>query len=311
MEGFWLENRLSKFDYIVSLIIILLITANVASFFFGVKYGADEMETKYLAMINKDKMPDRSKDSYHQQHIVSYYYTVFQPMIDFEKNWFKLYNSLIYNDSASNRSEQIKALTSTINEELKSIEAIEMPASSSLLVDSQQNALKSLTLFKEVAESLQNMRNSTEQNKWLSKVQEDGNYLQARNFALLSRQQYYTAIVEWNKTINSQIEGLPLLGKKSVTIDEWKTLNLNLKNQLVSQILNTAKNYTQAMPQDFVGRIDEMIRSGQAADMNLDTISEIIKTLSATRAVNKGDFSLLQDKYYAEEFVPAIPIYTN
>ena len=183
-----LDKRLTAFDYFVSLVIIMLIVANVASFFFGVKYGANEMETKYLAMINKDKKPDRSKDSYHQEHIVSYYYNVFEPMRTFEKDWFNLYDALVYKESVGDVVDQLDSLSDTVSAEYDRVRAATMPASSSYLVDAQKNALKSLTLFKESIAVISKAEGNGSQNDLLNRINKDPNYIEARIFALLSRQ---------------------------------------------------------------------------------------------------------------------------
>lgn len=311
MEGSLLNTRLTKFEYFASLIIILLIVANVASFFYGVKFGADEMESNYLEIMNKDKMPDRSKDAYHQQHIVSYYYTVYDPILRFEKEWFDFYNMLQYSTNASSIEKRLGELQEIAGTELKRIETVQMPKSSSFLVEAQTNVMKSLTLFAQALDTLKTKQNTNDPSKLLNQIKANADVTQAGNFALLARQQYYTSIVEWNKTINRQIEGTTLMNKSSVTIDEWKTLNLNFKNQLVAQILTKAKTYTPALPQDYVGRIDEVVRSGKTGQLNLKTVADIVQMLTATNAVRKGDFATMRDKFYNDEFVPAIPFYTN
>jgi hypothetical protein len=311
LEGFLLDKRLTAFDYFVSLVIIMLIVANVASFFFGVKYGANEMETKYLAMINKDKKPDRSKDSYHQEHIVSYYYNVFEPMRTFEKDWFNLYDALVYKESVGDVEDQLDSLSGTVSAEYDRVRAATMPTSSSYLVDAQKNALKSLTLFKESIAVISKAAGNGSQNDLLNRINKDPNYIEARNFALLSRQMYFTAIVEWNKTINSQIIGTSQLSKKDVSISDWKKLSLNLKNQLLSQFIVAEKHYSLALPLDYVGKVDEMVRTGQADSLNLKTAGEILQTLISTKAVRNGDFSKMKEKFYGNEFLPALPFYTE
>jgi hypothetical protein len=311
LEGFLLDKRLTAFDYFVSLVIILLIVANVASFFFGVRYGANEMETKYLAIINKDKKPDRSKDSYHQEHIVSYYYNIFEPTRMFEEKWFTMYDALLYKESVGDIEDQLDQLRDSVNQEYDRVRASTMPASSSYLVDAQKNALKSLTLFKESLAVLSQAASTVSQDELLKRINKEPNYIEARNFALLARQMYFTAIVEWNKTINSQLKGVALVNKKDVSIAEWKSMNLNLKAQTMSQLMTAEKHYTLALPLDYVGKLDEMVRTGQAESLNLKTAGGALQTLISTKAVRNGDFPTMKEKFYGSEFLPALPFYSE
>lgn len=306
-----MEKRLSKFDYFVSLIIILLLVANVGSFFFGVQYGADEMETKYLAIINKDKKPDYSGSSYHQQHIVSYYHTVFQPLRTFEIEWFNFFDALDYEGAVSDPTELIDTIQETLQTQYKTAERGSMPASSPFLVEAQSHALKSMKLF-EISLRLNKPAAATlSHNELQKRFKTDPNYVEARNFALKSRQMYFAAIVEWNKTINNQLKGTSLLEEKNLTIAEWKTLNLNLKNQMMAQLLTNAGSYTLALPHDYVSRVDEMIRNGQINALKIKSIAQAITVLNATKAVRNGDFVLIKEEFYGQEFLPNLPFFSE
>jgi hypothetical protein len=285
--------------------------ANVASFYFGVQFGAEEMKMKYEVMLNKDKKPDRSKDKYHQEFIVSYYYNVFAPNRQFEEKWFELYDALLYNDTVSNLEDNLDDLETLATDSYKEVQKVSMPAASSLLVDAQKNTLKSLSLFADAIGNVKTGAEQLSQANFLRKLGADANFIEARNFSLLARSQYFGAISEWNKTINAQLKGSSFVNKKDLTISEWKLLNLNLKNQVVAQMLANKKTLTLALPQDYVGRVDELNRNGRMQELKFKTISEVLNMLVATNAVRNGDFGLMRERFYGDEFVPAIPFFTN
>src|SRR5690554_1547376 len=89
-----MSKRLSRSDYIFTLIFIFMLVLTIAAFFYGLKTGKENAETKYEQMlIEKEEIPVELT-AYDQQYLVSFYHTIYLPYRDFQKKWFEHMDSI-------------------------------------------------------------------------------------------------------------------------------------------------------------------------------------------------------------------------
>ncbi|MNJ41195.1 hypothetical protein D3C77_361130 [compost metagenome] len=69
--------------------------------------------------------------------------------------------------------------------------------------------------------------------------------------------------------------------------------------------------YVSYLPQDMTAKIDQMIDSGKASSMKLNSVTSIVKVLMDTEAVQGKEFLRWKSTYYASEFIPELPIFSE
>ncbi|MNN04291.1 hypothetical protein D3C81_1170120 [compost metagenome] len=82
-----------------------------------------------------------------------------------------------------------------------------------------------------------------------------------------------------------------------------------MKNKAITDIMLGSDLYVPYMPQDLTAKIDQMIASGKAAALNLNSVSSIVKIVTETGAVQNNDFIKWKTTYYASESLPALPFF--
>src|SRR5690554_1914010 len=87
-------KRLSRSDYIFSLIFIFMFVCVIGAFFYGLKLGKENTETKYEDMLKIEEEMPLELTAYHQQYLVSFYHTIYLPYRDYQKKWFEHMNSI-------------------------------------------------------------------------------------------------------------------------------------------------------------------------------------------------------------------------
>src|SRR5665647_3925777 len=86
-----------------------MLVVALGTFFFGLRMGQERATAKYEDLLFKKKEADNGYSAYHQQYLVSYYHTIYQPYREFHKKWFEKMNELEMNRS-TNASDILKDL---------------------------------------------------------------------------------------------------------------------------------------------------------------------------------------------------------
>lgn len=304
-----MDKRLTRSDYIFSLIFVFLLVCVAGAFFFGVEIGKSRMETKYAEILAKQEEAAKIPGAYDQQHLVAFYHTIYAPYREYTNRWFDKLKEMELQSSTVDASSVMKDLAKMAEEKYVEIQKGTAPQTSPLLPEAHQNLLKGLKLFAEGAKRFQSKANSVHPTVLLNEIHKDPYITEAEKFSLQGQQQYYMSIVKWNETVNSQVRGASMLTQASFTVKDWSQMSLNVKNSAVASLLYGSKRYTPLYPQDLTIRIDEMIQSGQAKKLNLDDIRSIIDLLVDTNAARKGDFIMRKDKWYGSETMPQLPFF--
>ena len=303
-----MEKRLTRTDYLFVFIFIFMLVLALGTFFFGVQLGQERSAAKYENQISKQQEAAKVYSAYHQQYLVSYYHTIYQPYREFQTSWFDKLNEIEVNRSID-ASQTLKGLSNLAKDKYDEISGKSMPDSSPLLQEGQQNYAKSLKLFSEALSSLQVKANSVPGTGLLIDMESNSYLVEAKKFALAAQKNYYDAIVKWQQTATPQMKYVDL--SKPLAIQEWSTLPLNVKNEYIASLLAGTKTFKPFAPQDLSTRIDEMVSTGQAAKLNLSQIQPIVDMLLATDAVRAGDFIRNKSRWYSNETLPQIPFFIN
>lgn len=64
-----MAKRLTRTDYILTLIFIFMLVIAIAAFFYGLKTGKENTEMKYEQMLNQQKEIPLELTAYHQQYL--------------------------------------------------------------------------------------------------------------------------------------------------------------------------------------------------------------------------------------------------
>jgi hypothetical protein len=304
-----LNKKLSRMDYLMTLLFLFVIIGALAAFFYGIKVGKDKTTVKYEQLIAEKQEMAKELTAYHQQYLVSFYHTIYLPYRDFEKKWFEHMDAIEIESESIDPQSLFKELSKLADEKFKTIQSMTMPSISPLLQESHSHYLKSLKLFSDAANDIRAKASNKRGTQIIDMVNNDVYFKEAMNFALTAQSEYYSSIVRWNESINSSLTGSELANKANVSLQEWSSMNLNIKNDFVSHILKEMKYYAQFHPQDLTIRIDEMIASGQVKKMEFTSIKPIIEMLLQTNAVRSGDYLKKRQIFYKSETLPQLPFF--
>ncbi|MFK7696465.1 hypothetical protein [Paenibacillus sp. HJGM_3] len=306
-----MEKRLTRGDYLFSLIIVFMLVCIAGAFFYGVKIGREKTETKYAIIMKNQEEAARKPGAYDQQHLVSFYHSVLVPYREFQLKWFDQLKQLDQGSPSVDPSDVMKDLSRLAAQKMETAFNVPMPATSPLLVEAQQNYMKSMQLFSDTLKKFQSKANGMPIHTLLSELEKDSFLAEAKRFALQGQQQYYAAMTKWNETINPNVPGLDQLGKSPLTMKEWAQMSLIVKNNATANLVLNSRQFTAVYPQDITVRIEELIASGQAKKMNLNDIPAMIDTLLGTNAVRPGDFIQRKQKYFGNETLPQLPFFSE
>jgi hypothetical protein len=301
-----LNKRLSRYDYLFALTFIFMLVLATGTFFFGLRMGQERATAKYEDLLFKKTEADNGYSAYHQQYLVSYYHTIYQPYREFHKKWFEKMNELEVNRSA-NASAILKDLAQLSKDKYTELSSKSMPDSSPLLQDGLQNYLKSLKLFGEALSSLQGKANSVPSFELDTELNKDAFLTEAKKFSLTAQKNYYDSIIKWNLADNPQLKQVDV--SKPLTIKDWSPLSLSMKNEYIANSILNGILFKLYTPQDYSSRIDEMITSGQAQKLNLANVQQVMDLLNATDAVRSGDFIRNKGRLYPNEILPQLPFF--
>lgn len=304
-----MDKKLTRSDYLFILLFIFMLVSALGAFFFGVKLGTDRTETKYLSILKQRDDEKNGLAAYHQSYLVSFYHTVYLPFREFGGVWSEKITEIEGKGGKADASAAMKELAKLAEEKYAALQAQSVPDNSPLLKEAQENYMKSLKLFADASKSVQGKANQQSATMLLAEIEKDAYFSEAKNFALTAQKNFYDAIVKWNETVAGSIQGTDLLKNDALGFNEWNQLNLNLKNDYISGLLLSTKQFRSFTPQDITVRVDEIMKSGQAKKMNAANIPQVVDILLGTDGVRQGDFVRGKAKWYANETLPQLPFF--
>ncbi|RKN84619.1 hypothetical protein [Paenibacillus ginsengarvi] len=303
-----MESRLTRTDYIFSLILVFMLVCVAGAFFFGFQIGQNRAEAEFLAKTTPKEEAAARPGAYDQQYLVSFYHTIYAPYREFTNRWFDKMKELELQNGVD-ASAVMKELSKSADEKYSALANAATSDTSPLLGEAHQNLVKSMKLFAQTTKQYQSKANAMKPGALIDEIDGDSYTREAKKLALQAQQQYYAAIVKWNETIEAEVKGVKLLGLPNLTAKDWSQMNLNVKNAAVSSIMLKDQRFGPQYPQDLTVRVDEMLSNGQAKKMNLNDIESIVNVLIDTNAARKGDYLSSKEKWYSGETIPQLPFF--
>jgi len=299
-----MEKRLTRSDYLFALLFLFMLICVAAAFFLGMKTGEGKAEAKYGWLIQAGGLESESSH-YSQQHLASFYHTIYVPYIDFEKNWFERKADL-EQGTATNPSAVFKELAGIADQSYTTIAAVNLPASSPLLQEAQGHFLDSLKLFREGAEQIRAVAKSATNATLANHMDQGREFAEAKNYAIRAQHAYFEAISAWYQSAFPSTVFMTYTNQPELSLDQWKPLSLVAKSVYISEWMKVNRAYVNYTPQDLVSRIDEFIDTQQARQLQMDSVASIAQLLHSTEAVRDGDFSKRKTKRYGKETLPRL-----
>jgi hypothetical protein len=303
-----MNNRLSRSDYVFSLVIVFMLVCIAAAFFFGVSIGQKKTEQKYLAALAERDHANKTPDAYEQQVLVSFYHNIFSEFQTFQNKWFDRTFEIERHAENADVAAIIRDLSRTADGKAKAIAGLSMPESSPLLVEAQQNYIKSLQKFAETLKQYESKASGMQPKDLLNDWAQNGSLTEAKKYALQAQSQFYAAMVKWNES-DGTVKGLELTDKQSWTTQDWGQMGFLVKNNVVADILLTGNRFVPVLPQDITVRVDEWINGGQAQKWNLTDIGSLVQTLIDTSSVRPGDYLQRKQERTEGEPLPQLPFF--
>ncbi|AZN40689.1 hypothetical protein [Paenibacillus albus] len=302
-----MEKRLTRTEMLFSLGFLFMLIVAVGAFFYGVQVGSDKTETKFVESTKSLSSKSAKIGSYQQQDLVSFYHTVFLPYREFQTEWFDTMHKLA-TSQISDTSSALKELASMANQKYKEAEQAAVPNSATLLQTAQLDLLKSLKMFSENAQRAAGSSKNVEASALLKTLKKDPYYIDGVKFALSGQQNYYSAMQKWGSSVDPNIPS-SFSSTSSANIKSWSALPLTIKNKLMADELTARKLLAPYYPQDLTARVDQFIGSGQAANMNKQTVASVVDLLIRTDAVRQGDFADSKAELYPKQLLPQLPFF--
>jgi hypothetical protein len=304
-----MNKRLTASEYIMTIVLIFMLVCVAGAFFIGYQVGTDKAEARYTAILKKYEQDQSEPPAYDQQMLVSFYHTIFSPYREYQKKWFEHLNTLSKPNASIDPADMMKELARLAKDKYEALQGISTPDNSPLLQSAQQNYMKSLKLFTDTSAKYVSHANSKSPSELLEQIDNEPFFQEAINFALQAQNDYYSSIVKWNETLSPELPGVELASKDNLTLKEWSSLPLNLKNLFISRYVAVHKIHTSYYPQDIAMRLDEIISSGQAKKLNYSEIGSLTEMLISTGAVRPGDFIEGKDRWYHGQTLPQLPFF--
>lgn len=300
-----IHKRKMKFEVLFVIGFLFTLIIAFGTFYLGLKMGVNKTESKYSYL--KIMPPElETPASYEQQDLVTYYYVVFQPYQQFKENYAKLSDVIKQSDSAAKSKEALKKIRSEAQKQYEQIAANSIAAESPLLKEAHNDILRSLKLFDQgignilsEGKNVDQFRNSLNENSFTSK---------AITYGLQAQKKYYTSILKWTAKSSHNV-ATDYTFNNNTTVKQWKGYSLSIKNKGVTDIMLKDKLFVSYLPQDMTAKIDQMINSGKAESLKLETILSIVEVLTETDAIQKQEFVKWRSKYYTNEVTPALPFF--
>jgi hypothetical protein len=304
-----MEKRLTRMDLLFALGFLFMLIVAVGAFFFGVKVGSTEAESRYAQASppSPGSVKAQPANAYQLQDLVSFYHTVFLPYREFAAEWQTAKEKWLSDDTVD-RAAALKELAKSAGAKYEEAEVAYIPPVSPLLKQAQDQYLKSLKLFEEAFSAHVAKGNEGTASILLDQVGGDAYYKEGLKMGLAAQEKYYDSMVQWAATVNFDIPASPP-GDTSLGLTSWKSLPLVLKNRLAAQYLQEQSIQREFLPQDLTARIDTFVASGQAEKMKLKSMSAIADLLVQTDAVRSGDFLEAKDRFYSKQLLPQLPFF--
>lgn len=304
-----MDKRLTRSDFVFILVFIFMLVFALGAFFFGMKIGTDKTEAKYYDVL-KERKEAGDQTAYNQSYLVSFYHTVYLPFREFNLKWSQSMEQIESETGGTDASSLLKSLSKLAEDKYQSTVPQTVPDSSPLLVEAQEEYLKSLKLFSKAANNMQAKANQLAPTMLISDINKDASFTEAMNYALSAQKKYFDSIVKWHQLVDGSAKGTEVLGGE-LAFNDWSQLDLNLKNAYLAGLLIQSRTFSSFTPQDVTLRVDDMIRSGQAKKLNLSTVPQVVELLLNTHAVRPGDFVQGKSKHYGGELLPQLPFFSK
>jgi len=282
----------TKFEMLFSLGFLALLITAFGTFFLGLNLGIDKTEAKY-ANLKAITIREENETSYQQQDLVTFYYVVFQPYQQFKENYLTLIEDITHS-SKSVSSDKLKDIRDQAKASYEQIAVHSIADSSPLLKEAQTDYLKSLKLFEELAKI----------------VNQDEFTVNAKKYGLQAQKKYYASMLKWTAKTKSGVSA-DYTYKENIGTKEWSGYTLAVKNKAVTDMMVNEQLYVSYLPQDFTAKIDQLISSGKAEALQLNSIGSIVKVLIETDAVKSKEFVKWKSTYYASESLPELPFFAE
>ncbi|AJY77201.1 hypothetical protein [Paenibacillus beijingensis] len=298
-----MQKRLTRYEMLFTLGFLFMLVCVVAAFFFGVQVGTAKVENR--AEMNPLGAASPAKPfAYQQQDLVSFYHTVYLPFREFQSVWIDSLDKLESGQLASS-SSVLKELGQLARRKGLETEAAQVSAASPLLVQARSEYSRSLSL---IAEAADNLRKSAGQSSLLKSIEADSDVAEAKRLALLAQRDFYAAMEKWGSSVDPKIPG-DYKQPAVLELSKWKSLPLTVKNKLIAELLLNRGKWTTYMPHDLTSRIDQLVRSGEAGKLKMQSMNAAASLLIGTDAVRSGDFLAGKAKLYANETLPQLPFF--
>ncbi len=304
-----MQKRLSRTDYLFAFTFIFMFACAVAAFFYGMEIGKEKTAERYEKVLESRKASAQELSAYHQQYLVSFYHTIYLPYREFENKWFEDMNAIAVRGADADPAALMNQIGKRADETYKEIVIMSMPKSSPLLQEAHQNYLKSLKLFADAAKNFVPKAGSETGAVWLSQIEQDAYFQEAKNFALQAQKDYYASMIKWYQSSEPGLKGADAAEKANLSVKDWSKLNVVVKNGFIAGLMKSRGYFEPFYPQDLTVRVDELIRSGQADKLKLNTVGDIVQLLVSTKAVRPGDFIQGKDRWYGRETLPQLPFF--
>jgi hypothetical protein len=302
-----MEKRLTKTDYLFMVLFIFMLVSIVGSFFFGVKIGKDRQDARYQKMVAAKAEKPEVAGAYDQQYLVSFYHITYLPFREFQNRWFSDMNELEVHSTSVDSAAKLKELAAFAKEKYDILAAKTMPGNSPLLQDAHNAYTRSLKQFSDALKNNVSRANAMKGTELTAVLNHDAAVVAAQKSALEAQKAYFQAMVKWNQSVDTRLSGFDF--NKKVSLEQWKTMNLNLKNYYLANVLLSDGSFKSYMPQDLSIRIDELIDNGGMKKLNATTIEQTVDVLLNTDAVRTNDFVNNKSKHYDQEPLPQLPFF--
>lgn len=298
----------SKIELLFILGFLFTLIIAFGTFFFGLRTGINQTEQKYAYL--KVEPGEETENSYQQQDLVTFYYVVFQPYLDFKNSYINSEGTLDRSSSLRKSENALKEIRESAQKQYQLISSHSIPGSSPLLKEAQSDILKSLKLFEKSADHILAKTDDYDTSELSKLLLADQYGMNAKNYGLQAQKKYYASILKWSAKSNSKLP-TNVSYREDITIDEWNHYPLAVKNKSMSDLMVKNKLFSSYLPQDMTAKIDQMIQSGKAKTLKLDTITNIVNVLIETEAIHGEEFLKYKTTYYAGESLPNLPFFSE
>jgi len=206
-------------------------------------------------------------------------------------------------------NQTLKNLRKSAQDQYKEVSSYQVSSNSPLLLEAQADILKSLRLFEEsIDRSVKQTSKITVVKLSESPDHQDEFLESAVNFGLQAQNKFYASILKWSSKYDKSIPD-SFNFNASTSIKEWKQYSFATKNKAVADIMLKDKMYENYLPQDMTAKIDQMITSGKASSLNLNSVLSVVKILTETEAIQENEFLKWKPAFYKSESLPELPFF--